>query len=87
LQKPPAPPITEPGLSLPPPDPSAQKFRFGNQTGKRYGLEILGIFAIKLPLLLVIWLLFIQPWSHSAQDAQVAVARIYRIAGVTPSHD
>ncbi len=57
--------------------PPTEPFRFSGPVGRRYGLEIAGIFAIKLPLLLLLWFVAIRP-STPAPDAAInSVARMY----------
>ncbi len=52
---------------------------FSGALGRRYGGEIAALLTLKLALLLVLWLVCIRPWPHSADAARQSVARMYAI--------
>jgi hypothetical protein len=66
---------------------TTRAFSFNGAVSRRYGYEIAGIIAIKLPLLLLLWLVVIRPWPHDPANAALSVARSYSISSRVAPHD
>lgn len=58
-------------------EPARQEYLFSAGLGHRYGLDIGVIFLIKLPLLLLLWLLVIRPFVQSPASIGRSITRIY----------
>jgi hypothetical protein len=65
---------------------AAQTFKFNGPVIQRYGYEIAAIFAIKLPLLLLLWFVVIRPWPHDPAVAADSVARSYSVTSQVAPH-
>jgi hypothetical protein len=80
-------PCADRGIGVARPTPSAEGTWFRTSEGRRYGWELGFIVVAKLALLIVLWLVFIQPWPSPATPAASVVQHFY--VPVTPagSHD
>ena len=67
--------------------PSLHKTWFRTREGRRYGLELALIIAVKLALLAVLWFVFIKPWPRPSTPPAAAVQQLYAPAAPAGSHD
>lgn len=57
--------------------PSLGKTWFGTREGRRYGWELGFVIVAKLVLLIVLWLVFIEPWPRPIAPPAVVVQQLY----------
>ncbi len=60
---------------------------FRTREGRRFGIEIGIIIAIKLALLAALWLVLIHPWPRHATAPASAVQQLYLPAASSDKHD
>jgi hypothetical protein len=60
---------------------------FRSRDGRRYGRELGVVIVVKLALLIVLWLVFIQPWPRPATPTASVVQQFYVPAPPAAGHD
>lgn len=75
--------VIDPSLQVT--SPPASWFR--SNEGRRFGIEIGLVIAVKLALLAALWLVLIQPWPRPAATAAAAVQQLYLPAASADKHD
>ena len=65
---------------------SSQKAWFRTREGRRYGWELALIIVVKMALLIVLWFVFIEPWSRTATPPATVVHQFYT-APAAVGHD
>jgi hypothetical protein len=80
-------PCTAAGAGVPPLASSSGETWFRSRDGRRYGRELGLVIVVKLSLLIVLWLVFIQPWPRPATPAASVVQQFYVPSPPAAGHD
>ena len=72
-------------MADPPRSPVPSWFR--SRAGRRYGLEIGLILALKMGLLVLLWFVFIKPWQRPAEPPAAVVQQFYLPRLPSARHD
>ena len=68
-------------------EPSPERMWFRTRDGRRFGVEIAVVVVVKLALLGLLWLVFIQPWSRLPGKPATVVQQIYAPVTLAERHD
>lgn len=80
-------PYAATGAGSPPLSSSPGETWFRSRDGRRYGRELGFVIVVKLALLLVLWLVFIQPWPRPATPTASVVQQFYVPSPPAAGHD